>query len=641
MSSLMPGRFGLQQNDIPEEAAKQSQHLARTSSKDIAQLLVTLRDTAKEKAAGRHSTVARMRNLYLSRFDWQGKAVWQSKAPIPRLFSLLENWASIYAGALMPNARWFQVQDKWGMGDARAVQIERIQRANISDAGLYGLVRPMLLTGGIGGFAPIKVGVDSSGDLPKPAIDLWDPLDVYLDWTGRSRFLIAESEVDPYMLREWAEQGMFSESAVDRAIKEGNTNPDATSGEKETRTLKWTEFWGDLVEKDGECLMRNCTAVMIGDRTIIRRPIENPFLDKSSPFVLVQPLRVPFLTYSPGLAEHVSGLVRMLTELANAVMDEALFSSVQAYMYDVDRVRPQDLVRGIYPGKAIGVENLAEGPGMERLQLGGVSSDAMGVMQYLDNETQRDVSVVESMTGVPTPGSRRKTAREAVSNQNAAMGLTRAMARDLEITALEPILDKVLSVFAQVTTKDKRAFFTPEMLEILGPQGAIYMAALDYEARAIMVTRGVVHKATGISGAQSMNEDLNHLMALAEAFHRSPDMWANVNVRKLQEKLAELHRLAPDDVLLTEAEVAAKQQAQMQQMAMAQAQAQAQLAGAGVPGGGPPGPGTGVPPQPPGPGASLQGPPARNTLIPPRRPMPMGSPRSIPRLSPNVVVGGQ
>lgn len=627
--ALQGQQIGSPQVDIPKGAAEDADSMREKSDQEVCQRINQLADRADEHAAPRHQTFERMYRLYLSRFNFSGKQAWQSKVPVPRMFQLLERACDIFSGALMPGAQWFSVRDTWMRDASRGLIVQRMMENLLEDhVRLDLLLRPVLLTGMIGGMAPVKVGVDSSGPIPYPSLTEWDPRDVKLDFTGRGRFIILDTEIDPYQLEEWGEDGLFDMDRVQKAIK--SSRGDATSGgefEDVSKSLHWREFWGDLPDKDGKAMIRNGHAVVINKSVLVRPLIENPYERRRLPVILACPLRVPFKLFPPGLAEHVSGLVLMLTELANNVLDATLFSSIQAYMYDVERVKGADIRRGIWPGRAFPVDDLALGPGIERLKVGEVPMDALSVGQWLDNEIRQDTAFSEGATGLEAPGSRRKTAREVTIRTGQATSILRIMGRDQELTFLEPTLDWVLSIFAQVTMRSRRLFMSPEMVQVLGPGAALLLSQMKAEQRAEALTKGMRFRAHGVSGAINLNEDLQRLLGMAETLAHDPEMWARVKKPVLARRIVESHRQIPDDLLYSDQEMA---QIQAKQAAM---QAGAGGGSAGGAGGGP------MPGMMPGGIPSFLQRMGRNRLIPPLRPPIQGQPRSLPRLSPNVVTG--
>lgn len=622
-TSLQGQQVGPPQVDIPRDAAGDAESMRSKADRDICNRINELADASDEHAQPRHDTFERMYRMYLSRFNFSGKAAWQSKMPLPEMFALIEQACAIHSGAVMPGNQWFSVRDTWMRDKTRALIVQQMMENLLEEhIRLDLLLRPALLTGMLGGIAPIKVGVDSSGKIPYPSLQLWDPRDTKLDFTGRGRFIILDTEVDPYQLEEWAEQGLYDEERVQDAIK--SSRGDASGGEFDhiSKSMHWREFWGDLPDKDGGAIIRNGHGVVINKTILLRPLIDNPFDHGKLPVVLGCPLRVPFKLFPPGLAEHVSGMVLMLTELANNVLDATLYASIQAYEYDIDRVDPKEVRRGIWPGRAFGVSDMHLGPGIRAFQAGDVPMEAMSIGQWLQGGIGRGVNVAESATGIETPGSRRKTARQVVTQAGQANTILRVMGRDLEMTLLEPSLDQVLSVFAQVTTKSQSLFYSPEMTNILGSNVALLLSEMAAERRAELMTKGMRFRAHGISSAVAMNEDLQRLLGMAETLSRSPEMWAQVKKHVLARKIAEAHRQIPDDIFYSEEE--------MQAMAARAAQAQSAAPG-GIPGQSPPGPAS-LP-------AFLQG-VRPNRLTPPLRPPRQGQPRALPRLAPNVVMEG-
>lgn len=190
---IVAEHVGRKQVDIPAEAAAEAESMRKKADGEVVQRINEFADASDDHSKPRRDTFDRMYRLYLSRYNFAGKANWQSKAPIPRMFNLMENFCALFAGALMPGAQWFSVRDTWLRDGQREMVVQRMMETLLEDwVDLDLLLRPVLLTGGIGGMAPVKVGVDSTGAIPMPSLELWDPRDVKLDFTGRGRFVILD-----------------------------------------------------------------------------------------------------------------------------------------------------------------------------------------------------------------------------------------------------------------------------------------------------------------------------------------------------------------------------------------------------------------------------------------------------------------
>ncbi|UCC67820.1 MAG: hypothetical protein JSV79_12000, partial [Armatimonadota bacterium] len=573
-----------QQVDVPVDAAEDAAPLKRGPEEaEIVRRIDGLAEAARSKASGRYQTIRANWDLYLDKWDWTGKARWQSRVWIPRPFQITESAVSLYSAGLIPSRRWFKLEDHWRGDYRRERMVELLQRGNMERIHFYEMLRLFLAAGFIGGNIPVKVGVDSTGRIPEPSLILLDPLDVRLDWSGRNRFWITETEVDPWTLREWGEMGMFEMDRVEEVIAAGQESEvkerKQSTMDEGGPTIALRELWGDLASAEGELWIGNGTGITANGK-LLRPLMPNPF--RKIPLVIGQPLRVPFKVWAASLLEHNSGLARMMTELACGVLDAALMASIQAYQYDVDRIDPADLLSGFYPGKAIGVEELtAQGDGVKRFEPGGVPHDVLAVMELLDLQFERGTSIPEQTTGVSRPGGRRKTAREVERLLGQSMSIIRTSAQDLEISFFEPMLDRVLSVFAQVTARNRRAFFRPEVVRALGAGAALMMAQMKPSERERLLSRDITHRVYGMSGSIAVNEDLQRLIGLAAALREDPETWAMVRKRRLAERMVELHRQDPDELLYTEQE--------MQQMAARQAmqmQAARQAAGGWRPRGG-------------------------------------------------------
>ena len=557
-----------EQNDIPLDAAQaaEGERYRAEDDRHIVARVKELRDGCMSYAANRHATIRRMRRLYADQHDFTKKATWQSKVWSPEVFGLVGKAVALYESALTTSERWFSVEDEWAGSPHRERVLEQIQRRNLVKAGFYELMGIALQEGFIGGTIPLVVGVDSRERFPQVSLTLWDPLDVARDWSGRDRFLILRSEVDAYQLRAWAEQGLYEEERVEAALR--TSKPMASNSpltDEKVLTCTCDIFWGDLPAGEGGAAERgkllgppNAHCVVINEEVLLRPLVPNPWVGwGKAPVIFGHPLRSAFRPWPGGLVEHVSGLARMITEVLNALLDDLMYATVPVMQYDAKRINKADLQRGLYPGKLIGGDMEGGAPLISPAVATRVPVEAFSVVALLDKKIQAAFQVTEHTSGNPgMSGSRdRATATEIRSYMGQSLQLVNTMAKDLQVSCFEPLLDCILAVFAQAAGSSRGAWMQPEMVQALGPEAALILAMLEDEVRAEVLTRGVRHKAKGISGAVSASEDMQKLMAFGMAAKQDAEMWAMVKKRNLLEKLAALNRQDPDTLLYTEEEV--------------------------------------------------------------------------------------
>src|SRR3990172_9539155 len=147
------------QVDIPLEAAEAAEK-DRLRGEEEAQVrrIADLRQACAEHASKRYTAIKRMRRLYYDQWDFSSKAAWQSKVWLPVAFDTIEKLISLYSAGLVPNERWFTVEDTWQRSAERERALEKIAARLLDQSGFYELLRLILQESLIGGTAPVVGG---------------------------------------------------------------------------------------------------------------------------------------------------------------------------------------------------------------------------------------------------------------------------------------------------------------------------------------------------------------------------------------------------------------------------------------------------------------------------------------------------
>jgi hypothetical protein len=488
--------------------------------------------------------------VYNNQYDFSGKAKWQAKNFVPKLSMTVEMAASLVRRAMMDANEWFRFEGTNEVNKPMAPLLEKMAYYYLDLLRFVDAFVPPMKGGLVGSLivvkphlAPYTLADESPDDLEKrergekvdrevregPAITVSypDPYNIWLDGSGRDLFIIEEEEMDMSVAYDLADMGVLDGDVL-KKIQE-----DWTESEKEAQTarrkqqtvdaarpsyrteLKLTHFWGSLPQKMGRWAIRNGHFVMANDKYIIRSPMDNPYSHRQKPYVVGSPFRRPFSVYNKGLIEDVVGLQRAMTELLNLTLDSALFAGIKAFEVDLDQIEdPQQILNGIYPGKVFtGRKGDKSQPMVRDIEIGGVSRDVAEVYRLLDSEFQNSTAVTEFISGA-VGAQQNRTATEVVSKQQQGMGIFGEMARNIEGTVLEPMLEQI----AHLIVEFHEDFTDPATAKILGPELSIEMMLAAPDQRLEKFRPDDIRvRADGISSLINRTQEIEKVNALLQS----------------------------------------------------------------------------------------------------------------------------
>lgn len=477
--------------------------------------------------------------IYNNQYDWSGKANWQSRAYIPKLSMTVEMAASLVRRALLDSEDWFRVEGMTESSRARAPYLEKLlyyylDRMRFADR----IIEP--LKGGFVGslivakphLSPyvhkeIEPGVfvpEVSGD-PAITVSFPDPYNIWLDPTGRGLFIIEDEVVDMAVAFDLADLGILDgdvlkkihEDYVDaerEAREEARRQQLPTGGKpRYRREVHLRHFWGSIADPDtGRWMLKNGHFVVANSKYLVRGPMENPYPHKRLPYVIGSPFRRPFSVYHKGLVEDVVGLQKAMTELLNLTLDSALFAGIRAFEVDLDQIEdPQQILSGVYPGKVFTKRGGGQDTRMVReIEIGDISRGLPGVYQMLNTEFQNATAVTEFISGAIGLGGAR-TATEVVTKQQQGMGIFSEVARNLEGTLLEPVLDQLSYLVVQYHDD----FVDPKVAEILGPDLMTQMMVATAQERWDLFDPSALRvRVSGVTALLSRTEEIQRIGSL-------------------------------------------------------------------------------------------------------------------------------
>ena len=268
--------------------------------------------------------------------------------------------------------------------------------------------------------------------------------DFYPDPTGRGLYEIHRSERDFYTVDWMAKEGVYDMEAV-KGLKswyeqERQQRANAEKGQNQTnspstrRIVTIDEYWGDILDDDGRCVMKNCFFAIANEQFIIRKPAPNPFWHNRSPFVRVPILRVPNSVWHRALFDGPVEMNLTMNELYSLMVDGAIGSVWGTRQLRIDDLEnPEEVSAGVPQGKTLQVKSSLP-PGvkvMEDLTNGKIPPEALAMFELVNREFSSGAMSNELRLG--SMPERSVKATEIVASEQSVGNLTRAIAKHIEL----------------------------------------------------------------------------------------------------------------------------------------------------------------------------------------------------------------
>lgn len=439
--------------------------------------------------------------LYRGKEDWSDKREWQSKIALPKSFNSVKQAVNAFTRMLELSRKPWELEpvnpdDEVSRG--RGERLERVVKYFLDDAKYLRAFEEGLESSIITGLGVWKVwwSLDKRGrfeiEQTEQSVDLKkvemlegrlkvkaiDPYNFYWirgaglnDWIGT----IEESFVPLYQLRRMASEGALDAEVIkDIRGSVSSTHRDqhvtdhirfdkpavvsATNSNQGMGKVKITEYYGPLLDKDGEIIIENGYVVIANDQTILKIA-ENPYWHSKPPYVAFSPLLVPFREEGVGLVEMTREVDRGLSRLANMSMDTLLFNLTPMWeAYPEAYEDPEDLDSGMVPGKILRKTRLGGGlPPMSPVVSTDISGGAIQMMAMLDRSHQEGSLISELQQGLPRFRGV-QSATEINVKANRENSFIASLAREIDERAIKPLIELSMDTVLQFidTTQDPR-----------------------------------------------------------------------------------------------------------------------------------------------------------------------------------------
>jgi hypothetical protein len=585
--------------------AKERKNSQSPTDETDAELLFFWKACRNEAEEAKRTRMARNRlnwDMYYGYQDYSHKQEGQSTEFLPKMANAAENMRAMVKRALVQFGDWFSVEVPKGSPltpeQVRGLMrrfLDRVVTARnktenfatlMGKATLQGLFESLIILKVHGysvkeqtykvepgdmlaGIAPVMKATEEK--VWRLRIDLIPTEDYFPDPTGRNLYEIHEVERDYADVMAMAEAGVYDKKEVEKIG--ADFTRDATPyrrlarhrGQNETtppklrRRVRLSEFWGTLLDRDGEVIAENILMTVANEKYIIRQPEPNPLWHKESPIVRGTLISIPHAVWGKALYDHTAQLNIALNELFNLILDGGISSVWGVREVRTDYLQdPRQISNGIQQGSTLllNADVPADGKAVQITATGKVPPDALAVLNLASRE--HDASAMTNDTRMGFLPQRQVKATEINAADQSHSMLLDSFAGDIEAEVIEPVLRKAwLTILQYADDLDKA-----EVIDVLGVPTAFTLSRMSEGERFAMFAKGMKFKVHGLSSTLARARDFQKLMAYMQAVQQNPMLMESfmrkMDADKANEALMRMLNINPENFELTE-----EQQAQV------------------------------------------------------------------------------
>ncbi len=510
------------------------------------QRLVTMyKDFLNEARDGRrHRIELNRRNFDAlhNRMDWSHKIEGQTQEFLPKTGVALEQFAALVEKSITGWKDWYMpVLGRSGRFPLSPEQCRSFLDALLDTTAINatetGPVQPVIVDGiklgALGSLAVFKVYPkmqypDDKGRF-RICIENVRQEDYYPDPTSRGLYEIHRSEADYYTVQWKADEGIYDPEAVKDLKSWFEQEREAQSAKEKGHSLSMApsirkvvtidEYWGDILDDDGRCVMKNAYMTVANERFILRQPQANPFWHLKSPFVKIPLIRVPNSVWHRALFDGPVEINLTLNELWSLMIDGAIGAVWGTRQLKTDALEnPEEVSAGVPQGKTLQIKSGVLAPGekvMEDVTNGSVPQESLAMFQLLSSSFAESAMSNELRLGNFTGRSVKAT--EVVEASQAIGSLLEGIARNVERGVGE-----ILHLVWMVAIQHIELMDPALLIESLGPGPALFLMRTPPEARKEMFESPISFRVSGMSALIGRTKDFQKMMALLQGIGANP-----------------------------------------------------------------------------------------------------------------------
>jgi hypothetical protein len=548
-------------------------------------------------------------NQYNQIMDDQTKAEWQSRLFIPKAKQAVDLSTARIMDSMTSNEDFFDILPYTKSDDVRTDTGKKMIKWQLAKSSWKEPLKLSVKDALICGFGPLKVTFEESQDTvtmemtpgnpqqaPEPRrrlrLDSYLPTDVWLDPTGRNRFIITRSKRDLSDLWDMANQGIYDPDKV-RGLRGGSGDPQRdienslirrdTPYINQDQGIDLYEFWGDLPDpSNGATVYKNCFFTIAQKKTLIRKPQGNPFRHGRLPFIVITASLSPHQLYGFGLIEPGSLIQDALNRSWNIIMDKQLLQVPTLQSVPGALRNPEELASDHpkwSPGKMWQIKDPTRPAFVPVSGFQPPSQEDFLIVDRLSAFYDQVTGVNEFATGTPQTQNR-KTKEEVQARTQATVQVFNDVAQHIEESALSPLIKMIYYLMVQFETE----YDDQNLLQMFGEEQALLIQQLKMmpaEQRFHAMYLDAEFRVTGVSLAITREQRINRLVNWKQMISSDPGMMMSRSIAEEFRMWLKLFDMPQTLVMPFE-----QQLLQAEQQAML-----AQMMGPAAPGGqqGPPG----------------------------------------------------
>lgn len=526
---------------------------------EYVQIITTFRDIAKNAKQNRMDLNAENFNVYHLKQDYTDKIKGQSREFLAKQATITEEFTTFIQQGLVDQRKWFSIEKLPGAPQSVITPeiAEKILQYQLEKNGIYNYIGDMIKLGALGSLMISKVGgkyvpvptykaesiVDEQGkrkfSLKKKIKKKWQlslgltrQEDFYPDPTGDGLYIIEEMEMDYHTLLQIAEKNpdSYDVSAVkelqaspmldQRAKKSRETNQNDNLSTNRKR-IKVTEFWGTLVDEEGNVKFENCVCTIANDHIVIRKPEDNPLWHGDHPYVHNPIIRVPKSVWHKALADAPTMHNKALNDLYNLMLDGGMMEAHGIKQIHENWLEdPDQISDGIPAGTTLRLNTTAppQGKVVEQVATGTVGDNALEMFNITYTELASAYMSNQFRQGVLPDRSVKAT--EIVASNNALTGVFSGIVKVIETGQMTDLLRKSWLT----TIQNLEDFDDPELVDLIGEQAAMQLRSMSPEERFAETATGFKFKVYGLSVVMNKMNDFRKIVTLLQTIGSDPNL---------------------------------------------------------------------------------------------------------------------
>lgn len=545
---------------------------------DVVKWILACRDEADEAKRDRMVRNGDNYDAFNLKHDFNHKIAGQSTEVLSKVSMAVEQIKSFFQQALADLGEWWRAEAEFpGAEEAMAVrphEITALTTRKLADALYFSHVGNTIETALLASLACSKT---FGCEKPKPKFiarkkgrgsklkrwvekiedSTWG-LDFrivraenyYPDPTGANLYEIEDAWPDLHALLELAEddpdydlalikaQPRAHMSDVEQDGKRARENGQNTTSSGHRPRPKITEYWGDILNSDGECEYENCQAVVMNDTHLIMKPRPNPLWHQRRPYTASPLIEVANSVWHRALMDAPTAHNHALVEMYNLMVDAAMKQVHAITQLRKDALaNPAQVQNGLLPGTTLIIDSSIPvgGKVLEPLTAVQIPAEVFNVFNIMAQEFNSSALTNDLRQGVMP--FRAVKATEVVEASQTITSVFQGMAKNYE--ARQSVRELELAWMTVAQNWDKIA--KEEFVALFGPERGEQLSQLSPEEVFASTVNGIKFRVFGITQTLNKAQDFRKLTTLLQTIAGAPPlMEAYVQKYSIEKTLGEV-----------------------------------------------------------------------------------------------------